>query len=291
MEDPWADVEASGKWLLDLERDYAPEVVHLNSFGHGALPWRKPVLLTAHSCVLSWWAAVKREPAPASWDRYRAAVTQSLAAADLVTAPSSSMARALAQHYGVGACRVIANGRDAARFHQREKKPFIFVAGRVWDEAKNISAVAHVAADLAWPVYVAGDPGQAQFPVCYLLGSIAPAELACWYARAAIYALPARYEPFGLSILEAAYSGCALVVGDIPSLREIWRDAALFVAPDDTEALRAAFETLIGNAELREEMARRARVRALSYNVPGMARRYLHAYQKAATARETECVS
>ncbi len=32
--------------------------------------------------------------------------------------------------------------------------------------------------------------------------------------------LPARYEPFGLSVLEAALSGCALVLGDIPSLRE-----------------------------------------------------------------------
>ena len=34
--------------------------------------------------------------------------------------------------------------------------------------------------------------------------------------------LPARYEPFGLSILEAALSGCALVLGDLPSLRELW---------------------------------------------------------------------
>ena len=41
-------------------------------------------------------------------------------------------------------------------------------------------------------------------------------------ARASIYALPARYEPFGLSILEAALSGAALVLGDIPSLREVW---------------------------------------------------------------------
>ena len=39
-----------------------------------------------------------------------------------------------------------------------------------------------------------------------------------WFARAGIYALPAVYEPFGLSVLEAALSGCALVLGDIPSL-------------------------------------------------------------------------
>jgi glycogen synthase len=57
-----------------------------------------------------------------------------------------------------------------------------------------------------------------------------------WYARASIYALPARYEPFGLSALEAALSGCALILGDIPSLREVWLEAAPYVSPDDESA-------------------------------------------------------
>jgi glycogen(starch) synthase len=38
MEDPWDDVAESGRWLLELEREYRPDVVHLNSLGHGALP-------------------------------------------------------------------------------------------------------------------------------------------------------------------------------------------------------------------------------------------------------------
>ena len=72
-----------------------------------------------------------------------------------------------------------------------------------------------------------------RFPACRMLGPLAADELADWYGRAAIYALPARYEPFGLSALEAALSGCALVLSDIPSLREIWEDAAFFVSPND----------------------------------------------------------
>ena len=52
--------------------------------------------------------------------------------------------------------------------------------------------------------------------------------------RASIYAEPARYEPFGLAALEAARAGCALVLGDIPSLREVWGDAALYVAAATT---------------------------------------------------------
>src|ERR1700730_76828 len=77
MEEPWSDVEESGRWLLHLEREYRPDIVHLNSFGHGDLPWSAPVILTAHSCVLSWWAAVKKGPAPDAWGRYHSVVTRS----------------------------------------------------------------------------------------------------------------------------------------------------------------------------------------------------------------------
>ena len=60
-----------------------------------------------------------------------------------------------------------------------------------------------------------------------------------WFAHASIYALPARYEPFGLSSWKQP-RGCALVLGDIASLREIC-DAALFIPPDDTERLASTF--------------------------------------------------
>src|SRR5690242_20270796 len=65
MNDPWDDVAASAGWLLDLENRFAPDVIHLNSYGHGSVPWRAPAVLTAHSCVLSWHRAVYGESAPA----------------------------------------------------------------------------------------------------------------------------------------------------------------------------------------------------------------------------------
>ena len=64
MENPWDDVAESGRWLLGLAAQCEPEIVHLNSFGHAALPWRVPVVLTAHSCVATWWKAVKGEDLP-----------------------------------------------------------------------------------------------------------------------------------------------------------------------------------------------------------------------------------
>jgi glycosyltransferase involved in cell wall biosynthesis len=295
MDDPWRDVVESGRWLLDLEEQYAPDLVHLNSFGHGALEWRTPVIVTAHSCVLSWWKAVKRSAAPASWNRYHESVAASLRAADIVTAPSRAMAQSLAEHYSSGDCRVIPNGRCSRHFRSGVKQPMVLTAGRLWDEAKNVAAVAGVAERIDWPVCVAGEHrhpngSSREWRACTMLGRLGAEELAEWYARAAVFALPARYEPFGLAALEAAHSGCALALGDIPSLREVWGDAAVYVAPDDPAALEAALRGLIADAGYRASMAASAQERARQYTPARMAESYLDVYNTAAKRRRV-CVS
>jgi glycosyltransferase involved in cell wall biosynthesis len=287
MEDPWDDVRRAGQWLLSLERRLGPDVVHLNGYAHGALAWRSPRVVVGHSCVLSWWRAVKGERAPASWDRYRSEVARGLAAADLVVAPSAAMLDALEEEYGLlPRATVIHNGRDPQAFAPAAKEEIVFSSGRLWDEAKNVGALDAVAADVGWPVYVAGERrhpngADAQVTGAVALGRLAPPELARWLARASVYALPARYEPFGLSVLEAALSGCALVLGDIPSLRELWGEAALYVAPDDRRALARALQRLVADAELRESLAGRARARAATYSSDRMASAYLAAYAAA----------
>ncbi len=284
MDEPWSDVGAAGEWLLDLERDIRPDLVHLNGYAHGALAWNAPALMVGHSCSLSWWESVRGEPAPPEWDRYRAEVRRGLQSADMVVAPSGAMLAALDRHYGpLPNSAAIHNGRDASLFVPASKEPFVLAVGRLWDEGKNVAAVRDAAMGLSWPVYVAGEDrhpegGQVRLGDLQPVGRLSSRELAGWYARASTYALPARYEPFGLSALEAGLAGCALVLGDIPSLREIWGEAALFIAPGDTQALRAALEALIEDAGLRNEMALRARNRAMGYTVGRMVQRYVVAY-------------
>jgi glycogen(starch) synthase len=297
MPDSWADVAASGEWLLHLAAGFQPDLVHLNSFGHGALPWRVPVVLTAHSCVLSWWAAVRGGSAPSEWNRYRKLVESCMASVDLVTAPTRAMLGCLEQHYSPAppAAKAVPNGRREECFFQLPKEPFVLTAGRLWDEAKNVAAIARLAHRLKWPCYIAGEQRHpegsiARFPGCEILGRLGPDELAGWYARASIYALPARYEPFGFSPLEAALSGCSLVLGDIQSLREVWGDAAIFVPPDDERALEAALTALIGNSRLLAQMAERSMARSRHFSPQAMAAGYLDAYQLAA-ARRLACAS
>jgi len=99
-------------------------------------------------------------------------------------------------------------------------------------------------------------------------------------ARASLYVMPARYEPFGLSILEAGLSACALVLGDIPSLREHWDGAALFVPPDDRESLRHAVQRLIDSPGRRAELGARARARGREFTVDRMVDGYSRLYDE-----------
>jgi len=290
MDDPWDDVARAGDWLLALAERTRPDVVHLNGYVHGALPWRVPLLMMGHSCVLSWWRAVRGCEAPPEWRRYREAVARGLAAARAVVAPTRAMLGSLERDYGpLPPSAVIANARDPSRFVARAKQPFVLAAGRLWDGAKNLAALEAAAPRVSWPVRVAGAAAAEHTPrAVEPLGHLSQAALAGELGRASIYALPARYEPFGLSILEAALAGCALVLGDLPSLRELWSGAATFVPSDDPAALASAIEALIRDPRKRTASAKAAEARAARFSPERMAAGYRALYRRLADARARE---
>jgi len=209
----------------------------------------------------------------------------------MVVAPTTAFLEEIRRLHGVrGRMRAIPNGRDGASFAPDFKQPFVLAAGRPWDEAKNVATLDRAAKGLPWPVLVAGDdrhPGGGGVRPHHArpLGRLAPGAVAGWLSRAAVYALPARYEPFGLSALEAGLSGCALVRGDVPSLREVRGDAAMFVPPDDARALHRALGRLAADASLRTELAGRAMDRARRYTPERLAEAYLSTYRALARPR------
>jgi len=290
MENPWPDVGAAGDCLLELEKTFSPDIIHLNGYVHGALPWKAPALVVCHSCVLSWWKAVNSDrPVEQRWETYRAQVAAGLHAASFVVAPTRAMLSSIENCYGAIQTQsaVVRNGLRSDFFAPAAKQPYIFSAGRLWDPAKNIIALQQVADGLEWPVYAAGDTLAAngncddRMPRTNYrrLGFQTREEIARWLSAASIYCAPARYEPFGLAILEAALSGCALVLGDIPSLRELWDGAAVFVDPRDSDGLATALRDLIRNSTFREKCGRRARLRAQEFTPARMASQYQVIYR------------
>jgi glycosyltransferase involved in cell wall biosynthesis len=286
MRDPWRDVDAAGDWLLALAEQAKPDLVHVNGYAHAALRFGVPVVSVVHSCVCTWFRAVRRTPAPSEWNEYRCRVAAGLDAADAIVAPTRAILRDVLSVYGIAKLgRVIANARDAAAWRPAEKESFVLAAGRLWDEAKGLRLLDAAAPKVSWPIYVAGPlhgplGSSAHAPRrVHTLGTLRPDALASWMGRASIFALPARYEPFGVSVLEAALAGAALVLGDIESLREVWGDTALYVSPNDPHALARVLELLARDPLRRRALAAQSRARALALTPERMATSYLALYR------------
>jgi len=93
---------------------------------------------------------------------------------------------------------------------------------------------------------------------------------------------PARQEPLGRVLLEAAACGVAVVATDVGGTREIFPEgagAARLVPPDDPAAMAAAMEEVLRDAQLRSLMGAAARRRAeeacaIRQSVSGLVRHY-----------------
>ncbi len=237
----------------------------------GDAAWPAPVATTVHSCVGTWWRAVRGGPLPPDLAWRAAATRAGLLRTGAVIAPTCALAAALQDIYGVTEPTVVHNGRVPRLAPEVVGRRGVLTAGRLWDEGKGVACLDRVASRLGAPFAAAGSiraPDGAGIVLRHLrlLGVLDEPAMAAAMAAARVFASAARYEPFGLAVLEAAQAGCALVLSDIPSFRELWDDAAVFVASGDEDgwvsALTAAHaDPALGGA---------ARARAARYTADAM---------------------
>ena len=268
--------------LLALANSFQADVVHSSQFCFGDLPLSIPVVITAHSDVLSWASACRPHGLePSAWlARYRSLVECGLQRATAVVAPTRWMSETLCQLYPLrSAPRVILNGRNLAVARGVLKRQQAVSVGRLWDEAKNLALLAEVASPV--PILVAGEQ---QFEASEsvidcenltLLGPLTEQAILELYRESSMYLAPSRYEPFGLAPLEAAQCGCALLLNDLPSFREIWGDVALYF--EDARSLSCLLATLSPESIL--EAQQRSQERARELTATCMAEQYESLYR------------
>jgi glycogen synthase len=279
------ELQRSSEWLRSIASSFHSEVVHINGYAHAAGGWNVPRVVVAHSCVNSWWLSMHGELPPASWTSYGRRVTAGLQGAAAVIAPTAWMLRTIERLYGCSSrnSRVIRNFSSQPGQFAR-KQPFIFSCGRLWDEAKNMQMLDRVAPQLEWPLYMAGsDTGPAGTRVnlqsVYLDGTLSRSEMSNRFSKAAIFTHPAKYEPFGLAVLEAAQHGCALVLADIPPLRELWDGCAVFASPRDSEQWIECLNRLARDSAFREHVSTQCLERSRRYDGSTAAAQYIEVYR------------
>lgn len=259
--------------LTAIALDHRADLLHLHLPGLAVgLPLEFPVVAAAHSCVLTWWEAMRGTRPPPEWDWHRRRNRAGFERADIILAPSTSYADAMVRCYGPIARLHVLPNAVAPIPASPTKEPFILAAGRWWDEAKNGIALDRAAAGLPWPVLMAGSlegpHGQSFRPHhAEALGPMAHERLAGLVGRAAIFASPSLCEPFGLAALEAAAAGAALLLADIPTYRELWDGVAIFADARDPAAFGHAARALIADPNGRAVLGRRAQRRAEQFSL------------------------
>jgi glycosyltransferase involved in cell wall biosynthesis len=302
MQDAERDLRESARYLRNVIRDAKPDLLHLSQFCYGAMDVMLPKVVVAHSDVVSWNLAVRGEQPSGQWaEWYRGVVERGLGGASLLVAPSKWMLQSIERNFeaqnpgGQRNARVIYNGRTPELFDSMaSKENYAASAGRLWDEGKQSLLLTEVASPpipilVAGATALAGQSAKAQTstPSVRFAGELSEQGMRELLSRAAIYIATSKYEPFGLAPLEAALSRCAIVANDIPSLREVWEDAAVYFRKDDARSLGEALALLHGNPELRMEYAERAYERAMRhYTAERMVDTYVQAYSSLLEHRE-----
>lgn len=296
MEEGQHDFEDASAYLSSLVRETKADIFHSNHICYGALPLSIPRIVVAHGDLITWWKSVHgREPKESEWLRwYKRTIAEGLALASAVVAPSEWMLNSIRASYSGGNReRVIHNGRNPIFFNPYvAKDDSVLAVGRLLDPAKQVNLLTQASHPV--PVCIVGEGGidqASRVPLradvrfkdgeggIALRGPQSESQLRLLYSKAAIYAGTSRYEPSGITVLEAALSRCALILNDIPTLRELWDNAAIYFHTNDPSSLAEAVRIVSSDPQLRRNFANRAFQRAREcFNAHRMTDNYIQLY-------------
>ncbi len=302
MDEAPHDLLESTQFLASLAREVRPDMLHLHQFCHGNLPVDIPRVVMAHGDVISWTQAVQGcAPRPTRWLKwYHDTIVRGIAAANAVVAPSAWMLDTIRANYTHPPREaVIYPGRNPIFFNPYvSKDDSVLSVGRLLDVGKQVFlltqhsqpfSVCIVGAEQTVPlpqVPIRADVKVSTDQSCVAIrGPQTEAQLRALYSRAAVYAATPRYEPLGMSALDAAFSRCAIVANDIPAFREVWGDAALYFRTNDARSLADTLRQLDSDRGLRHAYSDRAYTRARErFTTKRMIDDYLELYRSVLSA-------
>jgi glycosyltransferase involved in cell wall biosynthesis len=219
---------------------------------------------------------------------------------DRVFTSSAASARQLEADFGIepARLRMVANGVDTDLFRPDAsvaRDPHeILCVGRASDPNKGVTTLIEALARLPEPARLTlVDEDHAESPArkraaelgCThrvdIVGRVSTPVLLGLYRRAALVAVPSRYEGFGLPAAEAMACGTPVVAAASGALPDVVRrgSGGILVPRDDPGALATGLATLLEQPARRAELGARGREGVASaYSWPSIARATLEVY-------------
>jgi len=156
------------------------------------------------------------------------------------------------------------------------------------NESPDLGANLIVAGSFGW-----GDARELEHaihacPRVRAIGYVEDEDLPALYSGAAVFGYVSHYEGFGLPLLEAMACGTPTVYGNVSSMPEIAGEAGLPAAPEDVYEIKHRLRRLLGDAELRRRLARRAVLRSLDFGWKKAAEETFACYERCIRARSAK---
>jgi glycosyltransferase involved in cell wall biosynthesis len=139
--------------------------------------------------------------------------------------------------------RTIHLGVDTERFSPADvaREPFLLYPANRWPHKNHEGLLAALDRLEGYRLVLTGSGHEGSaHPNLDVAGRVDPDELVSLYRRAAAVVFPSRYEGFGQPVLEALACACPVACSDLPPLREVAGDAAVYFDPDDPQAIADA---------------------------------------------------
>jgi glycosyltransferase involved in cell wall biosynthesis len=183
----------------------------------------------------------------------------------------------------------VLNSEEKKYFKDKMELPshYLLYVGRL-ETKKNIQNLirAYKNSSRQWPLVLAGRPGNfgyeeivelANDPAVkddiIMLGYVSQKNYEKLIASAEAFVFPSNFEGFGLPLLEAMASGTPVVCSNLPVLKEVAKEAALFFDPHKVDDIKDKLNQIMANSHLRQ---------ILIYK--GLARAKLFSWEKCARA-------
>jgi len=152
----------------------------------------------------------------------------------------------------------------------KEKMKLVIVGGKGWGEVNLLDTITQL--DLTEYVKV--------------LGRVDDATLATLYTNAQFLVMPSLYEGFGLPLVEAMSYGTPVLTANNSSMPEVAGNAGLLVDALDVESIADGLQEMITNNELRERLAKNAKLNASRFSWDESAKKLITVFEKAIDLRK-----
>lgn len=271
-------------------KSFNPHVIHLNHL-YFDLIFNKPCVLACHKIFndsINRYNHLDKDSL-----NFKQIMNKSLNNADIIVAPSRFFAENIIKTYNfTKGIKIIYNGVDYKPYSDMPESSTLVACGNLSDNNKSMNLLLSIAYKLPdnIKIKIIGNlqsdrklPKNVEF-----LKNLSNLELQEVYKNSSIYIALSNFEANGLSSIQAAYSGCAILANDIPVCKELWGDCAYVFERDNAISLMRCINNLVENKNLLEITARNCQAKALSvFNSKRMAYEYINLYKNVLKKHQT----